>query len=315
MSGNVRRKMIQKNIKKYSELKVNEWWDTKVGSGIFKYPISGNQRCSKKKMKESFEKPSLTQDNKIPYYKVNDGIYNMILCASGTFKKGSNDPEDSNPLEEMKIEKSFLLGETEITQEIYQAVMNVKNPSGFKNKPKNPVEKVSWYDAVMFCNRLSDIFKLDRYYTITKDGKIIDTIEPNKDYLVETNKNSKGFRLPTEWEWEYAAKAGTQLEYSGSNNLDEVGWYVGNSTINGKATTQPVKQKNPNAWGFYDMSGNVAEWCENTYNLEDKSISVARVYRGGSWLSLASYLRSVYRGYNWPDNRIISLGFRVARYI
>ena len=103
MSSNLRKKMIQKDIEKYSGFQINDWWDVKVGSGIFKHYNSSKQRCSKKKMKESFEKPSLTQDNKIPYYKVNDGIYNMILCASGTFKKGSNDPEDSNPLEEMKI--------------------------------------------------------------------------------------------------------------------------------------------------------------------------------------------------------------------
>jgi formylglycine-generating enzyme required for sulfatase activity len=192
-------------------------------------------------------------------YEIDGKIYNMIPCFSGSFIKGNPDVINNNPLEEKKIEKSFLLGETEITQELYCAVMGVENPSEFqgKNKGKNPLENVSWYDAVMFCNRLSDIFKLDRYYTITKDGKIIDTIEPNKDYLVETNKNSKGFRLPTECEWVYAAKAGTQLLYSGSDNVDAVAWYKKNSGN----TTHPVKQKKPNAWGFYDMTGNVSEWC------------------------------------------------------
>ena len=307
MLSNVRRKIVQKDIKKYSELKIEDWGNSDVIAYLNKYSNFGNQRCSKNKVKKTFEKNKISLF--VPY-EIDGKIYNMIPCFSGSFIKGNPDV-NNNPLEEKKIEKSFLLGETEITQEIYQAVMNVENPSRFQDNPKKPVECVSWYDAVMFCNRLSDMFKLDRYYTITKEGKIIDTIEPNKDYLVETNKNSKGFRLPTEWEWEYAAKAGTQLEYSGSNNLDEVGWYVGNSTINGKATTQPVKQKNPNAWGFYDMSGNVWEWCENTWD----STSAFRVCRGGSWYYNASYLRSAYRNHYSPDFRNDILGFRVARYL
>ena len=306
MLSNVRRKIVQKNIKKYSELKIEDWGNSDVIAYLNKYSNFGNQRCSKNKVKKPFEKSKISLF--VPY-EIDDKVYNMIPCFSGTFTKGSNDPNDRNPIEEKKIEKAFLLGETEITQEIYQAVMNVENPSRFQDNPKKPVECVSWYDAVMFCNRLSDIFKLDRYYTITKDGKIIDTIEPNKDYLVETNKNSKGFRLPTEWEWEYAAKAGTQLEYSGSNNVNEVGWYEKNS--NNK--TNPVKGRKPNAWGFYDMSGNVWEWCENTYS--DDSTLAIRVIRGGSWGSNASSLRSASRYGNSPGLRFDRLGFRVCRYI
>jgi sulfatase modifying factor 1 len=207
----------------------------------------------------------------------------------------------------MLITKSFLLGETEITQELYCAVMGVENPSEFQGNPKNPVEQVSWYDALIFCNKLSDMCGLDRYYTITKNGKIIDTIEKYEDYVVETNTNAKGFRLPTEWEWEYAAKAGTQLLYSGSNNVNEVAWYDKNSG----GTTHEIKGKNPNAWGFYDMSGNVWEWCENKYN----STSAYRVARGGSWSYGASFLRSAVRGVNSPGNRNYNLGFRVCRYI
>ena len=257
MLSNVRRKIVQKDIKKYSELRISDWWSRNIVSYIRKYSHLGTQRYSKNKVKKTFEKNKISLF--VPY-EIDDKIYNMIPCFRGTFTKGSNDPNDRNPLEEMKIKKAFLLGETEITQEIYQAVMNVENPSKFQDNPKKPVERVSWYDAVMFCNRLSDIFDLDQYYTITKGGKIVDTIEPNKDYLVETNKNSKGFRLPTEWEWEYAAKAGTQLEYSGSDDVNEVGWHNDNSD----KTTHPVKERNPNAWGFYDMSGNAVSYTHLT---------------------------------------------------
>ena len=301
--------MLQKDIKKYSEIRVADWWNVEIGSYIFKHYNSSKQRYSKEKMKTSFENSNLAQ---IPYYKVNNEIYSMILlCPSGSFKKGHKDHNDNKP-EKMKIEKSFLLGETEITQELYQAVMGVENSSHFKDNPRNPVGMVSWYDALIFCNKLSDIFGLDRYYTITKKGKIIDTIEEEQNnYKVETNKNSKGFRLPTEWEWEYAAKAESPFLYSGSDDVNEVGWYDGNSRVKGEYTTHPVKKKKPNAWGFYDMSGNVSEWCENTWN----STSADRVRRGGSWISDASYLRSATRYYTSPGNRGDSLGFRVCRYI
>ena len=252
--------MMQQDIKKYSELRIADWWTLEIGSHIFNYSNLGKQRYSKKKMKVSFKNPNLAQNKKIPYYKVNDEIYNMILCLSDSFWKGHEKEKDNKP-KKITIEKSFLLGETEITQELYVSVMGT-NPSEFKDNPKNPVGKVSWYDAVMFCNKLSDLFGLDKYYTITNEGKIIDTIEKQQYYLVEINGNSKGFRLPTEWEWEYAAKAENPFLYSGSNDPNAVAWYKSNS----RGTTNPVKQLNPNAWGFYDMSGNVAEWCENSYD-------------------------------------------------
>ena len=306
MLTQVRKKIFQKDIKKYSELRVVDWWNSDIVSYLHKYSHLGKQRYSKGTMLQSFEHPNIQTDLLIPYYKVDNTIYNLIPCPSGIFIKG-HENESNNQPQEMAIKKPFLLGETEITQELYCAVMNVKNPSAFEDNPKNPVENVSWYDALMFCNRLSDMHDLNRYYTITKDGKSIDTIEKGKNYLVATNANSKGFRLPTEWEWEYAAKAGTPLEYSGSNNANEVAWYVGNSG----GTTHPVKQLNPNAWGFYDMSGNVWEWCENKYN----STSANRVSRGGSWVSHASYLRSAARIYGSPSGRNVILGFRVCRYL
>ena len=305
MLNNVRRKIVQKDIKKYSALKVNEWWNVDVGSHIFQYSHSGNQRYSKKKIDKPFKNQSLKL---VPYYKVNDEIYNMILCPSSSFwKGGSQSKTPGNLKEKMNIEKSFLLGETEVTQELYESIMGVYS-SNLKH-PKNP-KILSWYDALIFCNRLSDVFGLDRYYTITKDGKILDTIEPKQAYVVEMHENSKGFRLPTEWEWEYAAKADTKLLYSGSDDVNEVGWHFGNAY----RTTQPIKQKKPNAWGFYDMSGNLSEWCENTYTIGDEHLSASRVTRGGSCSTYSPSLLVAFRDHpSSPWNR--APGFRICKYL
>jgi sulfatase modifying factor 1 len=309
MLSNLRRKRVQRfDLEEWQcyNLKSDIWWKGVVVAYKNTNMTISKQRYSKKKMTKPFDYDLDTVKKLVT---ARNYVNSMILCPSGSFIKG-HEQEDDNQPQEKKIEKPFLLGETEITQELYCVVMNVKNPSQFKNKPKNPVECVSWYDAVIFCNRLSDMFKLERYYTITKDGKIIDKIESTQDYVVDTNEESKGFRLPTEWEWEYAAKAGTdlELEYSGSNNANEVGWHNGNSG----GTTHPVKQLNPNAWGFYDMSGNVYEWCENTWAYISAS---SRVIRGGSWYSDASLLRSAYRFSISPSFRSSYLGFRVCRYL
>ena len=308
MLSNVRRKIVQKDIKTYLELKIEDWWNSDIIAYLHENRNFGNQRYSKSKVKKDFEK---SKNSMLIPYEIDGKVYNMIPCPSGSFIKGSNALQDDKPLEEKKIEKSFLLGETEITQELYCAVMGVENPSYFKKNPKNPVENVSWYDAVMFCNKMSDKLGLERYYTITWYGQIIDIIKKDEDYKIETNENSKGFRLPTEWEWEYATKAGTQLEYSGSNDPNEVGWHSGNS----KNKTKPVKGRKPNAWGFYDMSGNVQEWCENLYDPNNKYNSNLRVVRGGCWNSNALLLRSANRYSFSPAIRNPLLGFRIARYI
>ena len=309
MLNNLRRKRVQRlDIESRDEFNGIWWFKDLLVYGV-QYSNLGNQRYSKKKKKQSFDHYRLKR-HLIPYCRANDEIYNMILCPSGSFWKESNNTQDSNPLEEMKIEKPFLLGETEITHEFYYSVVN-QNPNWYGYNPKNPVAQVSWYDALRFCNRLSDMFGLEHYYVIGNGQNIFLDGYGNKEthYPVKTNGNSKGFRLPTEWEWKYAAKAGRDLKYSGSNNADEVGWHNGNSD----KTTHPVKERNPNAWGFYDMSGNVWEWCENTYNLEDKSISAARVVLGGGWAtSIENFL---VRRFSSPIGYSSEIGFRVCRYL
>jgi formylglycine-generating enzyme required for sulfatase activity len=188
----------------------------------------------------------------------------------------------------------FLIGKYPVTQEQYQKVMGT-NPSHFKNNPQNPVERVSWDNAKAFCQKLSQI-------------------------------TGKTYRLPTEAEWEYACCAGTTTRYyfgDDANQLRDYAWYYGNS----QGKTHPVGQKKPNAWGLYDMSGNVWEWCEDDWHdsyknapddgsawlTNDNDYQPEKCLRGGSWFDLPLYCRSAYCNYIFPLGfRYYTFGFRVV---
>ena len=210
----------------------------------------------------------------------------FVLIPEGSFEMGSNKGEaNEKPVHRVTITKPYYLGKYEVTQGQWEAVME-SNPSKFKGA-NLPVENVSWEDCQEFIKKL----------------------------------NAKGegeYRLPTEAEWEYACRAGTTGDYARS--LDAMGWYVKNS---GKANHQ-VGQKSPNAWGLYDMHGNVWEWCQDWYDREyygkssgndptGPSVGTRRVIRGGGWNAPAGYCRSADRYWNTPDNRNNVLGFRLVR--
>ena len=167
----------------------------------------------------------------------------------------------------------------EVTQRLYQRVMG-ENPS--KNKgASNPVENVSWYDAVYFCNRLSEKYGYEPVYSVGGETDVAKWgYTPHKEEEikgeVEQNVKADGFRLPTIYEWAYAAKGGQNFKYSGSNNLDAVGWYSDNSG----GHTHPVAQKRPNGYGLYDMSGNVFEWV---WDANSSYSNYHRYYCGGSY--------------------------------
>lgn len=254
-----------------------------------------------------------------PVYQIPNGDttipLEMRIVNAGTFTMGSPDTEigrypNESPQHEVKITNDYFMGKYEITQEQWEAVMG-SNPSYWIGN-NLPVERVSWYDAVEFCNALSVLLDLEPFYTI--DGTI-----------VTSNWSKNGFRLPTEAEWEYAARGGEQENYqiySGSDDLSEVGWYRENSGMQ----THPVGQKSANELGIYDMSGNVWEWAWDWYE-EDYYLrsyysdplgpvtGTSHTKRGGSWGNSISWgCRSAIRGGGSPpDDQDNDLGFRIVR--
>jgi formylglycine-generating enzyme required for sulfatase activity len=218
----------------------------------------------------------------------------LVLIRPGSFMMGSDKGYDNaKPVHQVTITKPFYIGKYEVTQQQWQAVMG-SNPSNFKG-PTNPVDTVSWDDCQAYIKKLNE------------------------------KSPGAGFRLPTEAEWEYACRAGgtTQFCYGNYGDeeaiLGEYAWYSANS----EGKTHPVGEKKPNAWGLYDMHGNVWEWCADWF--ADKypdgpvndptgpSSGQSRVIRGGYWYSYAYNCRSANRDFDGPDNRFTYLGFRFVR--
>lgn len=160
--------------------------------------------------------------------------------------------------------KNYEMSRTEVTQKLYESVMEL-NPSNFKGE-NHPVEVASWLDGIYFCNKLSEKYGYAPVYAVNGET---DTNKwnyiPHKRKLISgtitQNKDANGYRLPTVEEWQYAARGGENYKYDGISNADEIGWRYNNS---GK-TTHPVAEKKPNGYGLYDMFGNVAEWCWDSY--------------------------------------------------
>lgn len=215
----------------------------------------------------------------------------MVPIAPGEFTMGSaNGDSDEKPQTRVTISRPFFLGATEVTQAQWRTVMG-SNPSNFKGDTL-PVEQVSWDDAMAFCKKLTERER--------SAGRLPAGWE---------------FTLPTEAQWEYACRAGTTGDYAG--NLDAMAWYAKNS----ESKTHAVGTKQANAWGLYDMHGNLWEWCADWYasysggSMTDPTGAASgsfRVYRGGGWNISAGFCRSAYRRYFSPAYRDDGLGFRPA---
>ena len=231
----------------------------------------------------------------------------LLLISGGTFTMGSGANErtrsdNEGPQRQVTI-SSFYIGKYPVTQAEFEDVMGI-NPSEFKGASL-PVERVSWFDAVEFANRLSVKSGLTPAYTISGN-------------TVTWNREANGYRLPTEAEWEFASRAGTVTPFYSGTSMQGAGWHSGNSG----GQTHPVGQLQPNAWGLYDMHGNVLEWCWDWYgdytaaaqtNPQGPSSGVRRVYRGGSWRWEEHQGRSAFRFGNQPNLRLNFIGFRLAR--
>lgn len=247
----------------------------------------------------------------------------MVQITGGTFNMGSPANEANRNNDETRHQvtvTSFYMGKYIVTQAEYEAIMGT-NPSRFKQEGvKLPVENVSWFDAIEFCNRLSESEGLTPVYTITGTGN---------ERSVTWDRNGNGYRLPTEAEWEYACRAGTTTTFNtGDNITTSRANYDGKSPYNNNPAglymrrTTPVGNYGANAWGLYDMHGNIWEWCWDWYGnyvttAQTDPIGPAsgtyRVLRGGSWFDGGRNLRSAVRFNYYPGNRNYFFSFRVVR--
>ena len=228
--------------------------------------------------------PEILQQVDVQMVRVEGGAFTM-----GCTREQTDCGDDEKPAHQVRV-SSFELSKYEVTQELWEAVMG-ENPRSFKNCPQCPVERVSWDDV--------------------------------QEFLRKLNAGGGRYRLPSEAEWEYAARGGSQsrgYEYAGSDTLDAVGWYRGNSG----STTHPVGQKQANELGVYDLSGNVWEWVQDCWNesyqgapsdgqVWERGDCSRRVLRGGSCFTLPGFLRSANRIGIAADHWDSSLGFRIAR--
>jgi formylglycine-generating enzyme required for sulfatase activity len=250
---------------------------------------------------------------------VEPGGFDMVLVEAGSFQMGSaSGGSNEQPVHTVNLTQSFYVSKHEVTFDQYDEFCDSTDKTRLDDsgwgRGDQPVN-VTWYDAAEYCNWLSERAGLTPCYS----GRAVAT---------EWDLSTNGYRLPTEAEWEYAARGGSRSQgyvYAGSNDPDEVGWYEGNSG----GRPHPVGQKAPNELGLYDMSGNLWEWCWDWYDKEYYASSPSddprgpaapsdrmmpnKVRRGSGWYHEVGVLHMTYRSYDWANYRSNSTGFRLVR--
>ncbi len=251
--------------------------------------------------------------------------FDMVEVPGGKFEMGDTagvGRSDERPIQKVEL-SSFLICRTPVTQKLWNLVMN-ENPSNYQGF-ELPVERISWYDAIEFCNKLSIMADFTPYYIIDEEKTDADNLNKNdgKKWLIHCNRDADGYRLLTEAEWEFAARGGNNsnfYNYAGAEQVNSVAWIKDNSAFK----THPVGQKKPNEIGLYDMSGNIWEWCWDWYDnyIEAELINpcgpkqgLYKIIRGGSWADNKNYQRVASRGKENPSGKYSSIGLRIARNI
>lgn len=257
---------------------------------------------------ESDAQPNL-QVGDIIIDEIEDLAVHLVYCPEGSFLMGSNQGEPSErPVHQVNIGHPLLMGQSLVTQRLWALVMG-HSPSRFVD-PNRPVERVSWFESISFCNRLSALAGFRPVYKVGATG------------VCKINFQANGYRLPTEAEWEYTAKASQETLFAGGQRALDVAW----SSRSARGESKPIMQKTPNVWGLYDMSGNVAEWCGDVATSYEHRPKVLhdpffdadegdRVIRGGAWSCSAYLCRVASRGSAPAYARGPDIGLRICRHL